>query len=686
MGVKTLTRKSKTKPGNRRRSRFTLVILVIICSILLGGTVGLFTAYLKSAPTLDQVKLTQQFTTHIYDINGNLITDLYRENREPISIELLPSHLTNAVIAIEDSKFYEHHGIDYIAFGRAILVNLREGRFAQGGGTITMQVARNLFLTQDKLISRKLQEFLWATQIERKYSKQEILETYLNMVHLGHGANGVEAGAKLYFGKSAKDLTLAESALIAGVIRWPYRYSPINNPDIAKERRDFVLSKMLELDYITEVEAEAAKNEPIITVDKQQRTFNAPYFVEYILDELLERYGDERVFGGGLRVYTTLDLNMQAAAEKALLAGIPDGSVDERGLTQPQGALVAIDPRNGHIRAMVGGRGEDKFNRAVQAYRSPGSAIKVFAYTAAIDQGFTAADIFVDEPMEYVLTTGESWSPRNYGGDFYGEMTMREAVEKSINTIAVEVVNQLGFNTVIEYAKKMGIKSLVEQGRVNDLGLSPLALGGLTKGVSPLEMASAYGVLANQGIKAEPMAIIRVTDSNGSILEENTPDVREVLSEETSYIMTDMLRGVIEKGTGRSANISRPAAGKTGTHQDNRDAWFVGYTPELVAAVWFGADTPESMVYKGVQYGSWHAAPIWRSFMQEALKNTPITDFHKPNGLVEVMIDTKTGLLVSDMCNLPKDEIRTEIFIRGTEPKEYSPRCTASIWDLFSYY
>lgn len=675
------------KKTKKNFSRIKLFFIVIILSTLFGGTVGIVTAYLTSAPTLDQVNLTQQYTTHIYDIHGNMITDLYRENREPIDIQQLPEYLPNAIVAIEDKGFYDHHGIDFIAFGRAIIVNIREGRFAQGGGTITMQVARNLFLTQDKLISRKLKEFLWAVQIERKYSKQEILETYLNMAHLGHGANGVEAGAKLYFGKSAKDLTLSESALLAGVIRWPTRYSPINNPDIAKDRRDFVLNRMEEYGFITTAEAEAAKYEPITIVDRHERTVNAPYFVEYILDDLLERYGDERVFGGGLRIYTSLDLNMQEAAEKALLESLPTGYVDSEERTQPQGALIAVDPRNGHIKAMVGGRGEDKFNRAVQAYRSPGSAIKIFAYTAAIDQGFTAADVFTDEPAEYVLTTGDTWSPRNYGGNFQGEMTIREAVEQSINTIAVEVVNQLGFNTIIEYGKKMGITSFVEQGRVNDLGLSPLALGGLTRGVSPLEMASAYGVLANQGIRVEPIAILRVTDSQGNVLEENTPQKHVVLSEETSYIMTDILRGVIEKGTGRSANIYRPAAGKTGTHQDNRDAWFVGYTPELVAAVWFGADTPQPMIYNGIQYGSWNATPIWQKFMTMALEKTPITDFSRPNTLVEVLIDTKTGLLVPDNCSLPDDEIRSEIFIRGTEPTEYSPRCTSrqSIWDIFTY-
>ena len=593
--------------------KFWIFTAVIILSLLVGGGFGVITAYLKSAPSLDQVNFHQQFTTYIYDINGEIITDLYRENRVPITIDEVSPYLIKAVVAVEDKNFYEHHGIDFIAFGRAILINIKERRLAQGGGTITMQVARNQFLTQDKLISRKLKEFLWAVQIERKYSKQEILEAYLNEVHLGHGANGVEAGARLYFGKSAKDLTLAEAALIAGVIRWPHRYSPFVNIDIAKDRRDFVLSRMVEEGFITQIEANIAKAEPVKVIERKQRVVNAPYFVDYILQDLIDRYGDEMVFGGGLRIYTTLDLNMQKAAEKALIEGLPPGHEDSQGLLQPQGALIAIDPRNGHIRAMVGGRGGDKFNRAVQAYRSPGSAIKIFPYTAAIDTGITAADIYIDEPTEFVLADGSTWSPQNYAQDFKGIMTVREAIELSTNVIATQVVAQLGPQLVIEYGKKMGITSFVENGRINDLGLSPLALGGLTKGVSPIELATAYGVLANQGIRVDPIAIIRVTDSAGNILEENSPKKQVVLSEQTSYIMTDILRGVIERGTGKNAQLNRPAAGKTGTHQDYRDAWFVGYTPELVAAVWFGADTPEAMVYNGVRYGSRNAATIWKT-------------------------------------------------------------------------
>jgi penicillin-binding protein 1A len=665
-----------------KKKTAAIYILVILGSTLLGAFAGVVSAYLGSAPSLDQVNIRQNFTTYIYDIHGRLITDLYTQNRIPVNINELPDHVKNAVIAVEDDQFYNHHGINFIAFGRAILVNLKEWSFAQGGGTITMQLARNVFLTQKKTIMRKLEEFLWAVQIERKYSKDEILEAYLNEFYLNHGIYGIEAGARAFFGKSAKDLTLSEAALIAGVIRWPSRYSPFVNPDIAVERRNFVLSRMQEVGFITAAEAAAAKAEPLVLAERQSRKVQARYFVDYVVGQLIDMYGEDMVFNGGLHVYTTLDLDMQRAAEKALLEGLPVNRAHEGDLTQPQGAVLALVPQTGEIRVMVGGRGEDSFNRSVQALRSPGSAIKIFLYTAAIDKGMvTPATVYNDEPTEFRLVTGEVWRPQNYYGTFSGPVTVREAVESSLNVVAAQVVDQLGPQTVIDYAKKMGITTFVEQGRVNDLGLAPLALGGMTKGVSVLELTTAYSILANQGIKAEPFAIWRVTDSQGHVLYEHTPRYEVVLSEQTSYLMTDLLRGVIERGTGRNANIGRPAAGKTGTHSDYQDAWFVGYTPDLVAGVWFGEDAPKRMVYQGVTYGSWNAATIWGNFMKEALKNTPVRDFPKPGGLVEgILIDTKTGLLVRDNCDLPPEEIRREIFIAGTEPTEFSPRCSEPWW------
>jgi penicillin-binding protein 1A len=658
------------------RKHRLLVITVFIISILTGAALGILAGFFKSAPSLAEVEFSPRLTSYVYDANGDVLTRLYKENRVKVSINQIPKHLQNAIVAAEDDNFYDHHGIDFVAIVRAILVDIRARAKVQGASTITQQLAKNAFLTQKKLWSRKLQEVLWAIQIERKYSKDEILETYLNLINFGHGAYGVQAASEMYFDKRVEDLTLSEAALLAAIPKSPTYLSPISYPESALRRRNWVVGRMAELGYITAAEADAAKETPIQLAKRQPRERIAPYFIDYVLQELLERYGEEMVFGGGLEVHTTLDLNMQRSAEEVLLEGLPTGPVDKNGLQQPQGALVAIDPRTGHIKAMVGGRGEDKFNRAVLAKRQPGSAMKPFIYTVAMEQGYSPATVMVDEPVEYVLPSGEKWAPQNYHRDYKGTITLRDALEDSINIVAVKLLDQVGIKNVVNVAKKMGLTTLVEEGRYNDLGLAPLALGGLTHGVTVLEMASAYGVFANQGVWVSPVAITKVVDSDGNVLEEYKPKQREVLSKQTAYIMNDMLRGVVERGTGRRANIGRPAAGKTGTAQSYTNGWFIGYTPNLVTSVWMGDDEQnQEMVYKGVRYGSWNAADLWGQFMRRALRDVPPEDFVKPEGIVEgVLIDTKTGLLARKNGTIPEADMRYEIFIAGTEPKEYSPR------------
>lgn len=659
-----------------KRRRWGLIFFVFLISICLGGVAGVIAGYLKSAPSLAEVEFSPSLTSYIYDANGEVLARLYKENRVKVSIDRIPRDLKNAIVAAEDDKFYNHHGINLMAIVRALWVDLRKGAAVQGGSTITQQLAKNAFLSHKRVLSRKLQELLWTIQIERKYSKEEILESYLNIIYFGHGAYGVQAASQLYFGKDVDDLTLPEAALLAAVPRGPGYYSPIEHPEAARRRRNWVLDRMYELGYITAAEAEAAKATPIQLARRKPKERVAPYFVDYVVQQLVDRYGEEKVFTGGLRIYTTLDKDLQKIAEEELLRGLPKGPVDENGLQQPQGALVCIDPATGYIRAMVGGRGNDKYNRAVLATRQPGSAMKPFIYTAAIEQGLTPATVVVDEPVEYVLKNGEIWAPQNYHKDFRGPVTLREALEDSINIVAVKLLDRIGVETVVKLAKKMGISTLVEKGRYNDMGLAPLALGGLTRGVTPLEMASAYGVFANQGIWVEPVAITKVVDSEGNVLEEARPHRRVVLSEQTAYIMTDMMRGVVERGTGRRANIGRPAAGKTGTAQNYTNGWFIGFTPDLVTAVWMGNDEQnEEMIYNGVRYGSWNAAEIWGSFMRRALKDKPVRDFPKPEGIVEgILIDTKTGLLARRNSSIPESEMRYEIFIAGTEPTEYSPR------------
>ena len=653
--------------------RALLGLFILIICIGFGTAFGIFAGALSTAPTLDDIEFNPNKTTYIYDINGKVITRLYKENRIPVSLEEIPDDLQKAVIAIEDDHFYEHHGINYRSVARAIYVDLRERRKAQGFSTITMQLARNAFLSQEKTFTRKLNEIIWTIQIERKFTKEEILERYLNEVYFGHSAYGVEAAAQTYFGKSVKDLNLPENALLAGIIQIPGVHSPYINLENAYKRRAIVLNRMQELNMITEETAEQAKATEIQLAGLKPRETKAPYFTDYILKDLLAKYGEEQVYGGGLKVYTTLDLTLQELAEKTLIAPLPEVYEEGSEIAQPQGALVSIEPSTGQIKAMVGGRGNDKFNRAVQAKRQPGSAMKPFIYVAAIDRGFTPATIVEDTPVEYSLPEGEVWAPNNYDKQYRGPVTLRKAVEDSLNIPAVKMLEQVGVRTVVGYAKKMGITTLIERGEKNDFNLA-LALGGLTDGVTPLEMTSAFAILANQGIWVEPMAILRVVDANGHVLEERTPKRSIVLSEATSFLVTDMLRGVVERGTGRGANIGRPAAGKTGTTDDFTNAWFIGFTPELATGIYIGNDKQSApLIFDGAKWGSGRATAIWRQYMSQAMAGKPIKDFPRPDNISTTTICVESGQLASEFC----PEVRTEIFIAGTEPNDY---CALHNW------
>lgn len=659
--------------------RIILIILLFLVALGAGASVGLVAAYLRTAPTLDEVTFNPNLTTYIYDINGKEIARLYRgENRIPVSLDEIPQIVKDAFIAIEDHKFYEHHGIYFRGLLRSLVVNIMSGRFEQGGGTITGLLARNAFLSHEKTISRKIKEWLWTIQIERKYTKDEILETFLNEIYFGHSAYGVEAAAQTYFGKSIRDVNLPEAALLAGVINGPGYFSPYYDMEAATRRRNVVINRMAELGYITQQEAEAAKATPIEVVQQQPPKRRANYFVEYILQTyLIPKFGDQQVYAGGLRVYTTLDLEAQQAAEAAVLSLLPAGEPDANGLHQPQAALISIDPATGHIVAMVGGRGEDQFNRATQAVRQPGSAIKPLYFAAALEQrSITPATIFVDEPTEIPLVTGEVYKPRNYNNIHRGPITVREALERSVNIVSVKVLLHLEgqMRTAIDFMKRLGITTLVESGRVNDMAPA-IALGGLTHGVSPIEMAAAYATFANKGIYTEPIGVLRVESYDGTVLDEPKPQKRVVLSEQAAYLISDLLRGVVESahGTGRSAAaVGRPSAGKTGTTQENTNAWFVGYTPDLVTAVWIGNDQQS----KPLSFGSGRAVQIWTEYMSKTLETKPPRWFEIPEGVVQTRIDVKTGLRVPDGCSMvPPDEARIELFIEGTEPMSVSPRC-----------
>lgn len=653
----------------RNLFKIILVGILLICFIGLGIGIGIIVSYCRDLPSLAPLDLYEgrrwSLPSKVYSIDGEEIGTFYEERRELISLEEIPDELINAVIAIEDHLFFRHRGLNLKGILRAFLTNLRRGRIIEGGSSITQQLAKLLFLTPDKTYSRKIKEALLALKIERHYTKEEILECYLNKVYFGHGVYGVEAASRFYFGKSTKDLCLAEAALLAGLIKAPNRYSPIINPEAAKLRQWIVLKRMARCGYISEEEAKKARNQFLRMMKEGRirwRSFpnKAPYFVEYIRQKCEKRYGDA-LYKSGLKIYTTLDLKMQKAAEDVLIKGLSRMNRFSKG-ERVEGAIVAIDPKTGYIKAMVGGSGftsENQLNRVTQAKRQPGSAFKPFLYTAAIDNGFTPADTLKDEPITYD-DFGRKWSPQNYDGRFRGIVTLREALEDSLNVASIRLIEKVGPRRVAWYAYRMGIRSHLYP-------TLSLALG--TSEVTPLEMCIAFSVFANQGVRVEPIGIRYVEDSDGVILEENIPIEERVLSEETAYILTNMMEGVVKRGTGRWAigdRLGRPVAGKTGTSSDFRDAWFVGFTPDLVCAVWVGYDKGGISLGRGM-VGGVVAAPIWRDFMKVALKDIPPTEFPIPAGVYFETICRKSGLLATPGC---KSVVR-EVFIQGTGPMIY---------------
>lgn len=667
------------KTGGNLRIPFLVMLFLFL--VLVGTLAAFLVGCVRSMPRFDPTILeTPNSTSTVYAADGQPFTRLHaEENRLPVDLEKIPRHLQEAFIATEDVRFYQHIGIDFKAIARAAWRILTHQSF-EGGSTITQQLVKNAFLTQERSLTRKVQEALLAIQVERRFTKDQILEMYLNEIYFNHGAYGVQAASKTFFGKDVSDLTLAEAALLAGVTKNPARYSPLVSMDAAKARQAIVLDNMVRAGFISQEEADKAKAEKIKIVPPKGSQHPAPYFIDYVIStlvkELTPKLGSEKavydaIYRGGLHIYTTIDPEMQKVAENALAAGLPQGEKDENGLLQPQGALVALDPTSGAVRAMVGGRNyqETKFNRAVQALRQPGSAFKPFVYTTALAEGWSPGSVLDDAPVEYRDGSGKIWAPDNYNHSFRGLTTLRVAIENSINVVAVKLMEKVGVDRVIAMAEKMGISSLVKSGARNDRQLA-LALGGMTAGVSPLEMAGAYSVLANGGFRVEPHPITMVKDSNGNVLWEEKVSRTPVLSPQVSYLMTDMLKGVIARGTGGSAAVAgRPAAGKTGTTSENNDVWFVGYTPDLVAAVWIGSDAKEQgrrtyLSRHGI--GSGLPARIWGNFIRSALAQVPAHDFVRPGGLVPVTICKKSGLLPSNIC--PPEELITELFVQGTEP------------------
>ena len=665
-----------TPPRGKRlawlRSRWvrTLVFALVIVFFLGGLGVGVaalwaFTILPRSLPAVTALENFEPVQgTKVFDDNDELITEFHVERRIFVPLAQIPKALQDAVIATEDARFYSHWGVDPMGVARAIYQNFRHGRIVEGGSTITQQLAKVLFLTPDKSLDRKLKEAVLAVELERRYPKDRLLEMYLNQIYFGHGAFGVEAAARTFFGKSVKELALPESALLAGLPKAPSTYSPFDHPEAAKRRRATVLARMADVRVLNDADAKKVAAAKLELVPPERRRTTGQYYLEYVQQALESAYGADLVFKGGLQVYTTLSPSMQLKAEQSLREGLK--ALETRRLKasekagaapateRPEGALLSLDPSTGHIKAMVGGYDffKSEFNRAIQARRQPGSAFKPFVYIAALESGLTPATVVDDFPIEFPGgPNGKPWKPDNYDRKFRGPVTLQQALEESINVVAVRVQDRIGLKRTIDVARRLGVESPLGENLSLALGTSELSL---------LELTSAYGTLANRGVWIHPTAIRYVLDARGKLLEENVPDGKQVVSPEVAYVATQMLKGTIERGTGVAAKaLGRPAAAKTGTTNDYSNAWFIGFTPQLATGVWVGYDRPRSLGKD--ETGSRVAVPIWTTFMTAALAGQPAEDFPIPEKVVLVPVDLDRG-----DCTRPA----LMAFVIGTEPSQ----------------
>lgn len=597
--------------------RVMLFFVAIALASIAGGLISLY-FLLNDLPSVDSLKLYDpNIRTEIIGQNGQVLAKIFdEENRKIISVNELPSFVKNAVIAIEDGRFQAHPGLDVIGILRAAKSNWENQGIVQGGSTITQQVTKNLFFIPEKTLSRKIGEALLATSIEKKYSKSQILELYLNQIYWGHNSYGIEAASETYFGKSASQLKLHEAAMLAGLIRGPEIYSPHFNYKMTKRRQSLVLDRMAALGYCSAEQARKAKKEPLLIYDIDRRSKH-PYFTSYVMDILRKKFTKKELEVGGFKVYTTMDVVAQSTAEKILVEEIEKLNP----YNVQQGALVSLDPKTGYVKAMVGGVNYSKseFNRAFQAERQTGSSFKPFIYLTAFSKGYTPQQIEYDTPVAY--KDGKSfWRPQNYGRRFRGAITLQSALERSVNVVAVKLMEKVGIHNVIQTTRDLGIKSEIRPYLSSALGASE---------ITPLEMASAYGVFATGGQHFEATPILKIVDKYGKVVLDNTRrKSRQAYDKNSVNILNQVLQGVVKRGTGRAAQIpNRHIAGKTGTTSSHRDAWFVGYTPNLVSVVWVGNDQPTPMKHAT---GGGFCAPIWKKYMEKVLIQYPAESFQTP--------------------------------------------------------
>jgi penicillin-binding protein 1A len=789
---KRVSKKRAKKRGKRGWTLYLIYAFTLSIFIPLLSGVLLFLYYSKHLPDFKPLKERNlNANSIVYSEEDEVVGRFLMDNRIPISYERIPKHLVQAFIAAEDADFFQHKGIDYKGIARAMFKNLMAGRIVQGGSTITQQVTKTFFLTPKRSLLRKLKEVAYAFGLERNLTKEEILNLYLNNIYLGNGAYGVEAASESYFNKRTEQLNLSEMAMMAGLVKAPSRYSPVNNLKRAKDRQTYVLTRMAELGFISQEQKDRTVRTPLKIQSRESAYFSkAPYFTEFIRQQVERKYGKEKLYQEGLRIYTTLDLSLQRVAQRSVEMGLREldkrqgfrgpihtlsqkevkaipmkkrGALnplaqnevfegiilskddskkiytvwveDRKGILpfsemvwalniksthhyapekvktpsdllntgdvvhvkvkespkkdQPllltleqeplvQGALVCIDPQTGYIKAMVGGRdfSESQFNRATHSRRQPGSAFKPMIYAAALEKGYTPSTILMDSPVEYSDHDGGTyWAPKNYDKNFMGPITFRNALAHSRNVVTVKILEDVGVGYALKFIKKLGIESPIKR----DLSI---ALG--TSGVSMLELTGAFSVFANGGERVKPIFIKKIVTMKGEVLEEKYPYVEleekeeeeetpeppspvqkeRAISPQNAFIMTHLLQGVVQHGTGQRAKVlGRPIAGKTGTSSDYADAWFIGYTPSLLTTVWVGFDDKTSLGKD--ETGARAALPIWNSFMGHALGNTPIQTFKPPPGITLTKVNIETGL----PTNEDSKETIIEAFIEGSVPE-----------------
>jgi penicillin-binding protein 1B len=622
------------------------------------------------------------------ELEPELVTGLYDrvwQERRVVSLSEVPPLIIKAILAVEDERFYNHHGIDPVSVMRAVWVNFRSGGVVQGGSTLTQQLMKNFFLSDERTLTRKAKEAIMALIAERKYSKDEILENYLNEIYLGQrgsqGIFGIWEASQFYFSKELTELTVGQTALLAGLIRAPNRLSPYRNLDEATRRRNVVLAKLFDDNIITRKQYEAAMRESLPQRELIKITNDAPYYVDYLRRELAENYSNAVLTAEGLRIFTSMDLQLQKMAERSLAEGLKKLEDTYPALRRKgeddnlEGAIVVLRPQTGEIKAMAGGRSYQKsqFNRVFQAKRQPGSIFKPFVYLAALLSGsengrrFTPATMVDDSPFTWNYE-GQEWEPGNYNDEYFGTVTFRRALEKSLNSATARIAREVGIKRVRDVAHRLGIQSALPV-------VPSLALGAAE--VTPLEVAVAFSTLANNGVRTRPLSVKQVMDPNGRVLEKRDVRVEKILTPQLAFMMNHLLKGVLDRGTAelaRRAGFTRPAAGKTGTTNDFKDAWFVGYTPDLLAVVWVGFDNQAKLGLSGGQA----ALPIWIDFMKRATAGTPITDFVPPSGIKIVEIDPLSGQAATPNC----PSVLREAFLEGEEPMTTCPLHPGTTWQV----